>query len=480
MKRWPVMFVVVIVAAVFGTAIIAQRGAGRGGGRGGPEGNNDPFTTPIPTANPIAVNYAEFASIPDFNGEAARMMVIQPEPGATNIFINDMNGPLYRVSDTGVATEYLDVRRFVAVDAGSRERGVQGFTLHPQFRQAGTPGFGKLYVLTDAGSGPTPTFTAAGADEGPHDTVLVEFTASTPGAATYDGGAPRELIRWAQPFANHNGGGLSFNPIATPASDDFGLLYVGGADGGSGGDPLNLAQNRSSAFGKILRIDPLGSTSANGQYGIPPSNPFVDEPGMLGEIYAYGLRNPQRFAWDPATGRMFVADIGQNVVEEISPVTAGANLGWNVWEGSIRYVGRAGGPGIPEAPRGDPSVTYPVAEFDHTDPILQGRSAATVGVVYRGGGIPQISGMLLFGDIVSGEIFAVSADALPEGGQEAMRRVLFNDGGQQKTLLALIQAKNATQGREPASRADLRFGAGPNGRIFILNKADGTVRVLVP
>jgi len=108
-------------------------------------------------------------------------------------------------------------------------------------------------------------------------------------------------------------------------------------DGGSGGDPYKHAQDLSVAFGKILRIDPLGHNSRNGKYGIPPSNPFVKnpKPGAIGEIYAYGCRNPQRFSWDPKNGNMFLADIGQDVVEKVTLVTPGANLGWNVWEGSF-------------------------------------------------------------------------------------------------------------------------------------------------
>src|SRR6185436_16882578 len=110
-----------------------------------------------------------------------------------------------------------------------------------------------------------------------HDTILLEWTAKNPAAATYDGGPPRELVRFAQPFANHNAGHLTFNPLASRRDADFGLLYMGLADGGSGGDPYNHAQNLNSPFGKILRIDPLGSNSANGKYGFPAANPFVND-----------------------------------------------------------------------------------------------------------------------------------------------------------------------------------------------------------
>jgi glucose/arabinose dehydrogenase len=197
---------------------------------------------------------------------------------------------------------------------------------------------------------------------------------------TYEGAAPRELIRWRQPFANHNGGAIAFNPTARPGTADFGFLYVGVADGGSGGDPMNLAQNLGSAFGKILRIDPLASNARNGKYGVPATNPFVSTTSALPEIYAYGARNSQRFAWDARTGMMFMSDIGQNIVEEVSPVRAGANLGWNVWEGSFRYIGRQRV--STEGPRSDPRVTYPVVEWDQLDPVLlPNNSSASVSLV---------------------------------------------------------------------------------------------------
>ena len=150
---------------------------------------------------------------------------------------------------------------------------------------------------------PEPDFSPGGGSN-THATILLEWTAGDPAAATYDGGPPRELLRLEQPFRNHNAGHMSFNPLAEPGAADFGLLYVGVADGGSGGDPLGVGQNLGVPYAKILRLDPIGSNSANGQYGIPASNPFVSDgdAGTLGEIYAYGARNPQRFGWDRGTG----------------------------------------------------------------------------------------------------------------------------------------------------------------------------------
>ena len=303
------------------------------------QGTNDPFPRPIEASDGvIVVDFVEFARLPDADGAPARMMLLVDEPGTGRMFVNDMRGPLYIVSYSGrTVREYLDVndpRWGVGVRSTGGERGF-------------------------------------------------------PGAVTYDGEAPRELLRQQQPFGNHNGGQLAFNPTASPGDPDFGMLYVGSADGGSGGDPLNLSQDLSSAFGKILRIDPLGSNSANGQYGIPADNPFANDGSddTLGEIYAYGARNPQRFAWDPETGNMFMADIGQNIVEELTLVEAGDNLGWNVWEGSFRFVSRS--EVRLENRRGDPAFRYPVAEYGQLDPLLQRQSAATGVHVYRSEAIPQ-------------------------------------------------------------------------------------------
>ena len=463
-----IRLLVPIAAALAAAVLIAQ-------------GTNDPFPQPINATDVVRVSFVEFATLP--GDTPARMMLMTGEPGGKRLFVNDMVGPLYTVSADGKAVALYvnvnDAKWGVGVQSQGNERGFQSFAFHPQFNQRGSRGYGKFYTYLDTPNmTPAADFRAQGAAKETHDTVLLEWTAKDASAAAYDGGPPRELIRLRQPFANHNAGHLAFNPNAAPNSPEFGLLHMGVADGGSGGDPLNLSQNLGSAFGKVFRIDPLGDNSANRKYGIPAGNPFVKTAGVLPEIYAYGVRNPQRFAWDPRNNNMFLADIGQNIVEEISPVTAGANLGWNVWEGSFRYISRQ--EVSLEKPRGDPKVTYPVVEYGQVDPLLQGSSAATGVVVYRGNQIPQLSNLVLFGDNPSGEIFSFSADKLPAGGQDAIRRVLLNHNGTAKTLLEVIREKNAAQGRGAAPRVDLRFGAGPDNQVFLLNKRDNTIRLLAP
>ena len=437
---------------------------------------NDPFPDPIAaTEGVIVVGVRDFAVVPAVGGQPGRPMRLIDDPASERLFVNDMWGPVYTVSyDGGQVERYLDIddpRWGMPVEASGRERGVQSFALHPQFSSPGTDGYGKLYAWLDTrDKAPEPHFVSGGGEDS-HDTILVEFTARDAGAATYDGGPPRVLLRVEQPFRNHNGGYITFNPLADPGDPDFCQLYVGVADGGSGGDPMNLAHDLGRVFGKILRIDPLGDNSRNGRYGIPADNPYVGaDEDVLGEIFASGLRNPQGLAWDRVNGNMFVTDIGQNIVEEISLVTAGADLGWNRWEGSYRFISRQAVD--LNDPRSEPGVTFPVAEYGQLDPILQSRSAAGGVVVYRDETIPQLHGRVLFADFPQGEIFHLSADALPDGGQNAIRRVLLREGegGEARRFLDIVADTTRRQGRETAVRVDLRFGTGPDGRLFLMNK----------
>ena len=448
---------------------------------------NDPFPDPIPASEGvIVVGLEEFAALPDVDGAPARPMVLIDEPGSARLFVNDMWGLVYSISYDGAVTQYLDARESrweVEVETPERapimEVGLQSFAFHPQFNEPGTAGYGKLYTWIDTNdTAPEPDFIPGGGDA-THHIVLLEWTARDPAAATYDGGPPRELLRAEQPFDNHNGGRIGFNWTSSPGAPDCGLLYLGMADGGAAGDELDIAQDLSRVFGKILRVHPLGSNSVNGRYGVPADNPYArdGDDRTLGEIFASGVRNPQGFDWDPSTGDLLMADIGQSVVETLNVVPLGGDLGWNTWEGSYRVVTNT----RVEAsnPRGEPGITFPVAEFDQNDPLLQPGSAATGVVAYRDDRIPQLTDRVLWGDLPSGEVFHVLADGLRGGGQAGIRRVLFRDGAETKTLLEVVQAKNTDQGRRPTFRADLHFGRGPAGRVFILNKWDGMVREIV-
>ena len=196
-------------------------------------------------------------------------------------------------------------------------------------------------------------------------------------------------------------------------------------------------------------------------------SPFATDAdgASLGEIYAYGLRNPQRFSFDAADGKMLIGDIGQGVVEEVDVSRAdqaGLNFGWNAREGSFEYVD-GNTVRVNATPAG---LTDPVAEYDHGE----NRRAVNGGVVYRGGAIPGLEGKYLFGDLNAGEVYFIDADALPDGGQSSIRNLVLigDDGTMTTTLNDLV-----------GGRSDVHFGLGGNGELLLLNKRDGTVRQLV-
>jgi glucose/arabinose dehydrogenase len=219
------------------------------------------------------------------------------------------------------------------------------------------------------------------------DTRIVEYATRSDGI---DAATRRELLFVKQPYPNHNGGQLAFGPD--------GALYIGLGDGGSQGDPQGNGQSLRTMLGKILRIAPR---PANGkQYGIPADNPFVGRADALPEIWAYGLRNPWRFSFDPLTGDLWIGDVGQNAWEEIDRQAAGShggqNYGWNRLEATHSYSGQAPANAVP-----------PLVEYSHDG----GNCSITGGYVYRGSALPALRGSYLYGDYCGGWIAAVAITA---------------------------------------------------------------------
>jgi glucose/arabinose dehydrogenase len=205
-----------------------------------------------------------------------------------------------------------------------------------------------------------------------------------------DRGSQLVALEVGQPFANHNGGAIRFGPD--------GMLYLGLGDGGSSGDPSGNGQDLNTLLGKVIRID-VRNASADRPYVVPADNPFVGRSGARGEVWAYGLRNPWRMSFDAATGALWVGDVGQGAVEEISVVTRGGNFGWNVVEGDRCYKPSSGCDRTGFIP--------PVVVYGQDN----GRCSVVGGSVYRGTRVPQITGSYVYGDTCSGEMWAVNAAA---------------------------------------------------------------------
>ena len=190
-----------------------------------------------------------------------------------------------------------------------------------------------------------------------------------------------------------------------------GYLYIATGDGGSGGDPQNNSQNRSNLLGKILRID-VDSPQGGKNYGIPTDNPFAgNSDGHAEEIYAWGLRNPWRFSFDPETGRLWTGDVGQNRFEEVDIIEKGKNYGWRIMEGFACYN--------PPSGCDQTGLTLPVVEYGRD----QGASI-TGGYVYHGGNVPELAGKYIYADFVTGKIWGLTYNSPTDLNNE----LLLNSG----------------------------------------------------
>ncbi|NJL33315.1 MAG: PQQ-dependent sugar dehydrogenase, partial [Chloroflexaceae bacterium] len=222
------------------------------------------------------------------------------------------------------------------------------------------------------------------------DTVIARYFVAADNPNIAEPASEQVILRIEQPFANHNGGQLAFGP-------EDGYLYIGMGDGGGGGDPQQNAQNRQSLLGKILRINVEGNTGGQ-PYTIPGTNPFARDATARPEVWALGLRNPWRFAFDQVTGDLYIGDVGQDFMEEINvqpaSSTGGENYGWRVVEGDRCFV---------EEDCDTSGFTAPTITYDHAG----GRCSVTGGVVYRGREFPVMYGTYLYADYCSGDIWGL-------------------------------------------------------------------------
>jgi glucose/arabinose dehydrogenase len=316
----------------------------------------------------------------------------QPNDGSNRLFVVEQGGTIRIIQNGAVlAQPFLDISGKVVTGG---EMGLLGVTFHPGFQQNGK--FYANYVRSLSGQ---------------IQSVIAEYTASPANATTVDPASERILLTVDQVgnFNNHKAGQLAFGPD--------GFLYFGLGDGGSEGDPFGHGQNTQTLLGKLMRID-VNATSPGLQYQIPADNPFVAG-GGLPEIWAFGFRNPWRFSFDRTSGRLFLADVGQDSFEEVDIVQKGGNYGWNIMEGLHCFN--------PPTGCNTTGLTLPIAEYSHSE-----GNAVIGGYVYHGSNIPGLQGMYVFGDLGTGKIWV-----LQETSPNVFARTLVATTG--KTISSLGQ-----------------------------------------
>jgi glucose/arabinose dehydrogenase len=328
----------------------------------------EPATAPTLTPSQGLPDPAAYAWRPVAGGLQKPLGVVSPRDGSGRLFVLEQAGKVQIVQDGQILpVPYLDI--IDRVGSRGNEQGLLGLDFHPRYAENGF-----FYVNYTDRNG---------------DTVIARFQVSPDDPECADPGSEKRLMNITQPFPNHNGGEVTFGPD--------GYLYLGLGDGGSAGDPQGNGQSLETRLGKILRID----VDNGDPYAIPPDNPFAAGGGRE-EIWAYGLRNPWRFSFDKLKGDLYIGDVGQNQIEEIDYLPAGAaggaNFGWNYFEGTSAYQG---------APPLGLQFVPPVAEYSHA----MGCSV-TGGVVYRGSRLPAWQGIYLYGDYCSGTVWGLARNAL--------------------------------------------------------------------
>lgn len=474
-RKW---WVTAATAAVLGASLVAPPAIGA------PPTSDEPITDPIPEdpePAELGLVLSEYAQLPETDTTPPtddkrlmrhnRINYIGDVPdGSGRQYVPDLNGPIYLLDD-GQQHEYLDLRDHDEHFFSGRGMGSgAGFiTFHPEFEKNG-----KFYTVHSVGeegiAAAEPTY--PNQPDSVVQSVVTEWTADDPGADTFSG-THREIFRYGFGTYTHAVQQIDFNPTAEPGDEDYGLLYMAVGDGGIGLD-TDIPQDLSEPGGKIFRIDPEGDNGPNGQYGIPPSNPFVGKKDALGEIYALGMRDPHRFTWDPeGKHEMYLGHIGQRALEAVYQVEKGDNLGWAEREGRFVFDPETQCALFPLPPDDAKyGYTYPVAAYDHDPPYNwpcneDSGHALSGGQVYRGDAHPELEGKYIFGDLVDGEVFSTETDEMRRGaGRAPITQVqLFDDDGKRMRMSDFVGD----------GRVDLRFGSDTEGELYLLAKANGKI-----
>ncbi len=294
------------------------------------------------------------------------LMITHANDGSGRRFIVEQSGLIYVIAKDGQKAKiFLDIRDITRPWKKANEEGLLGLAFHPRFSETGE--FFVCYSPVNA----------------PQSERISRFHVSAKDSRKADKNSEETVLQFDQPFPNHNGGSIAFGPD--------GFLYVGLGDGGSRNDPFDNAQNLGVLLGKILRID-IDRRGAETAYAIPLDNPFMNMDGVRPEIWAFGFRNPWQLTFDNQTGTLWMADVGQDLQEEINLVEKGGNYGWRRREGSYPFGN------IPA----DLATIDPLWEYDH-----QVGKSITGGLVVRGSTIPELEGRYLYGDFVSGRLWAL-------------------------------------------------------------------------
>lgn len=420
--------------------------------------------------SPLRLELAPFLQLPPTSDSLPHTRINMLKPfgdGSGRLAVSDLRGPLYIVSE-GSSSVYLDLSAEFGAFYDERGLGVglASFAFHPDFAENGL-----FYTFHNeprqTASADFPVPAGMVGDRGVQ-AVLTEWKADEPGEAVFQG-SRREMMRIGFRGSAHGVQEIAFNPNLRPDDQDYGNLYLCVGEGSTSRRNVELARSVHSVYGAVLRIDPLGRDSDNGQYGIVGANLWAgdDDPNTLAEIFAYGFRNPHRLTWDSGgDGKALVTEIGESNIEEVNILRPGLNYGWSHREGTFRIAPDVSQIKVYDLDDGEDekngySFTYPVAQYDHSEGM-----AISGGPVYRGANVPMLQGTYVFGDIVNGRAFGVNADELELGKQSQILELLLEIDGESVTMMELVGG---------VGRVDLRFGSDLEGELYLMEKIHGHI-----
>jgi glucose/arabinose dehydrogenase len=415
----------------------------------------------------LKIELEEVIQIPKLEGISPDLGIVtlRPHPsGDGTLFVSDQgSGIIYKISN-GRAEVFMDVRTYIKNFSSGPgiATGLGSFDFHPDFLNNGL-----LYIThAEVYSDQVADYKVSDSIKSGVQWVLSEWKMDNLKDKVFKG-KQRELLRLHSPTFGHSAQDIGFIPGLNKKDPDYGLLYFGFGDGGSNNIKRpELGHNLKSFLGTILRIDPAGNNSRNGKYGIPADNPFVNDtdPLTIKEIYAYGFRNPNRFAWDAANNNpMIVTDIGESNIEEINIVEKGGDYGWPNREGSYGIATVKDLKTVYKLGKSDLDLyKRPFAQYDHEVGL-----AISGGYVYEGDLAP-LKNKYIFGDIVNGKLFYVNVDG-PLADSAVYEITLVKDG-KETNLREMSNIK----------RLHLRIAYDRfTKQMYVITKADGKIRRIV-
>ena len=425
----------------------------------------DPVPEKIAASN-IVAGLELFAQMPATSSKEPLTRISKMDwiPAAKSWFVLDQRGMLYKMTN-GKPAIWLDISKWKPkfINEPGLATGFGCFAFHPDFARNG------IFYTTHSESphSKKADFPIPDSVKQTLQWVLCEWKVTDPKTPVFSG-TSRELLRVDMVQGIHGVQEIIFNPLAKAGAEDFGNLYIGVGDGGSVEDGYAfLTQHPQKIWGTILRINPLGKNSANGQYGIPSSNPFVknSDNNTVREIYAEGFRNPNRITWTNK-GLMLATNIGQANIEAIDIIEKGHDYGWPIREGRFSIHPDGDVNNLYALPANDSlfHISYPIAVFDHDE-----GKAIEGGFEYEGNAIPKLKGKYVFGDIPTGRLFYINLSDIHSGKEAPVKEWFVSRNGKRISLRSLC-------GQD---RVDLRFARDEKGELYIFTKPDGKIYKLI-